>query len=100
MLDWDHAYLSGKNYVAGSKRILTFTRGAPMGLKWLGLPLVAACASGVTGSPPDAEDITPPAVVSVAPIDGATGVGTSSAIEVTFTEPIDAPSVTTATLSV
>ena len=44
-----------------------------------------------------ASDITPPTVVSVTPLSGATGVGTGTAVAANFSESLNASSVTSAT---
>src|SRR5205823_6306177 len=50
-----------------------------------------------TASPPDT---TPPAVVTVAPLDGSTGVATTAAVSAVFSEAVDPATVTTAAVTV
>lgn len=50
--------------------------------------LISACSSRDNASP----DVTPPTVVSVTPLDGASNVDISSAISVTFSEAMDTAS--------
>ncbi len=61
---------------------------------WLAAGLLAACSGG--GTP----DTTAPAVVAVTPAASAAAVGVGSAIEVTFSEPVQPGSVTAATFTV
>lgn len=61
--------------------------------------LVIAC-SGSDGSPPPAGDGSAPAVSTVAPTSGSTGVATTAAITATFSEALDPATVTSATFTV
>jgi hypothetical protein len=49
-----------------------------------------------TAPPPD---VTPPSVISVAPLPGETGVGVSSTVRATFSEAVEPATVTTSTLT-
>ena len=64
--------------------------------------LVSACGGGGGGgggAPGPAADTTPPTVLSVAPPGNASAVATSSAVTVTFSEAMEAASLTSATFT-
>ena len=53
-----------------------------------------------TGAPPPPGDTTPPSVTATSPANGASGVAATATVTVTLNEPIDASTITTATLQV
>jgi hypothetical protein len=71
----------------------TYTAKLSSAIKDLaGNPLAPVSWSFSTAAPPS--DTLPPTVVSVSPLDGATGVSTATDIIVQFSEPIDSASIT------
>ena len=75
------------------------TAPIPLALGANAITVTARDASGNTASDSlvvsRVADVTPPTVVSTAPMDGAIGVATNANVVVTFSEPMDAVSVTT-----
>lgn len=58
--------------------------------------VLSGCGGGGSGN---SGDTTPPSVVSVSPLGGATGVALSSTISVTFSEAMDTSTITTASFT-
>jgi hypothetical protein len=59
--------------------------------------VLAACDGGGNGAPPG--DVTPPAIVSTLPVDGASGVTQTTAVAATFSEAVAPASITASTFS-
>ena len=62
--------------------------------------LLAACGGAGTEATPPAADTTPPTIQATSPAASASAVALPAAITVTFSEPIDAATVTTASFTV
>jgi uncharacterized protein (TIGR03437 family) len=79
---------------AGTSYVATITTGAKdLSGNALASNFVWLFSTGATVS------TTPPIVVSTAPVNGASGVGTSSNLSATFSEPLDPTTVNTATFT-
>lgn len=67
---------------------------------FVALAVLAGCSGGGGGSSPGPADLTPPAVVSTSPANGAIDVVVQSVMSVTFSEPIDPATISSATFTV
>ena len=85
--------------LANSKTYTITVVGGFQGVKDVaGNPLAQNFTSTFTTAPTAPQDTTPPTVTGTSPVSGATSVATSAAVTVTFSEALNATSVTTSTV--
>ncbi|MBJ6725072.1 Ig-like domain-containing protein [Geomesophilobacter sediminis] len=92
---WGRFYLDGGDWTSNNGWLMAYNREYDTAVR---PPFVLG--TNQSGWIPVPGDNIPPALLSTAPADGATGVPLATAITITFSEPVDPATVTAASLTV